>query len=135
MSATSPRLTEYFTPVGKLTIACAHAEEVVLLWLAQLSEEDPRQFHRRHLFTGFRKRLELLKMRVEELVTGSRKESILSLIARVDELRRKRNESVHGVWMELEKHGTGEFAGVGRSRFFPDGTELAWDVSAKCHSA
>jgi hypothetical protein len=128
MTAATPRLNDYLPIIGRLTIASARLEEIALLWGAELSESDPRDVRRKQQIAGLRRNLQLLRTRVDQLVTGPKKATILKLIDEADALRTKRNESVHGVWGEMVKLETGEFVEVSRSRFFPNGTGVAWDV-------
>jgi len=124
-------LDDYLAPIGKVTIAAALLEEVVLRWAALLSEDDVHEVHYKNLTRGLEANLGLLISRVTERVSPVSQQQVLDLIENARTLKNKRNESVHGVWGDMVHSDTGEFAYVARSRYEKDKSKrsLEWDLS------
>jgi hypothetical protein len=124
-----PRLNDYFAPVGKLTMAAALLEEVTLRWLALLSDNfDEARF--KNLTKGLEQTLTMLTDLVKLRVSTGSQQSVIDLIEKARKLKDQRNESVHGVWGEMENADTGVFSHVARSRYDKDRAtrSVKWDL-------
>jgi hypothetical protein len=115
-----PRLDDYFAPVGKLTMAAALLEEVTLRSIALLSEEPFDETRFKNLTKGLEQTLTMLADLVRQRVSAANQQSVIDLIEKARRLKDKRNESVHGVWGEMQDADTGEFSHVARSRYEKD---------------
>ena len=125
----NPRLHDYLIPIGKLTIAAAFLEEVVIRWGALLSEGGHHETHAKRLLRGLDKNLDFLIERAKEHISPAGQKPVLDLIETARALKNKRNENVHGVWAEMVAADTGAFAKVARSRYEKDATgKLIWDL-------
>ena len=121
------RLNDYLVSIGKLAIAAAFLEEVVIRWGALLSEADPHETHAKRLWRGLEKNLDFLKEQVEQRVSPARQEPVIGLIETGRALKNKRNENVHAVWNEMVDAQTGAFSHVARSRYNKDASgKLVW---------
>jgi hypothetical protein len=126
---------EYVFLIGKLTIAAAHLEEVVIRWTALFSDGDIQETHKKQLLVGLDKNLSLLKERVGQKCSPGQLQLLDSLVEKARVLKNKRNENVHGVWYKMVDAHTGVFAKVQRERYekvkatkvLPDG-QLIWHL-------
>jgi hypothetical protein len=124
----NPKLKDYLVPIGKLTIAAAFLEEVVIRWGALLSEGDHLDTHSKSLLRGLDKNLDFLADRVKIRISPTSQRRVLDLIETGRTLKNRRNENVHGVWVEMVDVDTGAFSKVARSRYEKDATgKLIWD--------
>lgn len=97
----NPKLKDYLVPIGKLTIAAAFLEEVVIRWGALLSEGDHLDTHSKSLLRGLDKNLDFLADRVKIRISPTSQRRVLDLIETGRTLKNRRNENVHGVWVEM----------------------------------
>lgn len=111
------RLEDYFAPVGKLTMAAALLEEVTLRWVALLSDDPVNETRFKNLTRGLETTLTMLAELVKQRVSVANQLSVIDLIERGRKLKDQRNESVHGIWGEMENAETGAFSHVARSRY------------------
>jgi hypothetical protein len=63
--AMKPRLNDYLIPIGRLAIAGAFLEEVVIRWGALLSGAVHHETHAKHLRRGLKSNLDFLVKQVE----------------------------------------------------------------------
>lgn len=125
------RLDDYFAPVGKLTMAAALLEEVTLRWVALLSDDPVNETRFKNLTRGLEQTLTMLTDLVKQRVSAANQQSVIDLIERGRKLKDQRNESVHGVWGEMENAETGAFSHVARSRYekIKATRSIEWDLS------
>lgn len=121
------RLNDYLIHIGKLAIAGALLEEVVVRWSALLSEPDTDETHAKRLYRGLDSNLDFLMDLVKERISAGSQQQIIDLIEASRVLKNRRNENVHAVWSEMENADTGEFSHVARSRYEKDEKDkLIW---------
>lgn len=125
------RLDDYFDPIGRVTMASATLEEVVIRWGALLSEDDVDETRFKNLTIGMDRNLTFLADRIKERVSVPNQRSVLDLIERARALKNKRNEDVHGVWGEMVNAETGHFDRVARQRYDREKATRStqWDLS------
>jgi hypothetical protein len=130
-SAMTARLEDYYTPVGKLTMAAALLEEVALRWVAMLSDDPVNETRFKFLTRGLEQTLTMLADLVTIRISATNQQSVIDLIVRGRKLKDQRNESVHGVWGEMENAETGAFSHVARSRYEKTKAtrSVQWDLS------
>src|SRR5690242_5418359 len=75
-------ITDYHAAIGRLTIASATLEEVVIRWGALLSEGNLDEIRYKRLLLGLEKNLTFLACRVEERVSGPNQQEVLDMIER-----------------------------------------------------
>jgi hypothetical protein len=122
-----PRLNDYLIPIGRLAIAGAFLEEVVIRWGALLSGAVHHETHAKHLRRGLKSNLDFLVKQVELRVSPARQRPVIDLIETGGGLKDKRNENVHAVWCEMVEAETGTFSHVARSRYDTDADgKLVW---------
>jgi len=71
-----PLLNDYLIPIGRLAIAAAFLEEVVIRWGALLSEAAPHETHAKRLRRGLENNLKFLKRVVEQQVSPARQKAV-----------------------------------------------------------
>ncbi len=103
------RLEDYFAPVGKVTIAAALLEEVTLRWVALLSDDPVNETRFKNLTRGLEQTLTMLTDLVKRRVSSPNQQSVIDLIETGRKLKDERNESVHGVWGEMETQKRAHF--------------------------
>jgi len=125
------RLEDYYAPVGRLTMSAALLEEVTLRWAALLSDDPVDETRFRNLTRGLEVTLTMLSDLVKQRVSVVNQRSVLDLIEKGRQLKDQRNESVHGVWAEMEDAQTGAFSHVARSRYekMRATRSIKWDLS------
>lgn len=92
-------------------------EEVTLHWVALLSDDPVDETRFKNLTRGLEQTLTMLTDLVKQRVSAANQQSVIDLIERGRKLKDQRNESVHGVWAEMENAETGAFSHVARSRY------------------
>src|SRR6266511_5121976 len=116
-------LDDYLISIGKVAIAAAFLEEVVIHWGAWLSD-NPQGTLLKRLHRGLDKNLDFLADRVEERISSAKKKPVLDLIETSRSLKNKRNENIHGVWSVVANSKTVVMC----SRYEKDATgNLSWD--------
>jgi hypothetical protein len=130
VEATS-RLTDFSPQIGKVTIAAAYLEEIVLINVMALSDDPPRQTRYTYMHKGIDNTLTRLRELVTARVSNYYRQGIIDLIEEARNLKNKRNENVHAVWAEMCDAGTRDFVLLARQRYEKDKstTTVTWDIT------
>ena len=96
-----------------------------------LSDDPVDETRFKNLTRGLEVTLTMLSELVKQRVSAVNQQTVLDLIEKGRRLKDQRNESVHGVWGEMEHADTGAFSHVARSRYekMRATRSIKWDLS------